>query len=140
MATPKRVFLNYAREDIHVARHLYHDLKEKSDCEVWFDEESILPGQNWKLEVAKGIRNADIFLLLCSSESVEKTGYLNAEIRQAIDKLNEKNPNQVFVIPARINKCELPFMELWDLHYVDLFPEWRWDDGVGRILRVIGNK
>ncbi len=139
MPTPKRVFLNYAREDIHVARRLYHDLIEKGNCEVWFDKESVLPGQNWKLEVKKAIRQSDIFLLLCSSESVEKTGYLNAEIRQAIDKLQEKNPNEVFVIPARINQCEVPFMELWDLHYVDLFPESGWDVGVGLVLKSIGS-
>jgi hypothetical protein len=42
-----KIFLSYAHEDIGTAKRIYQDLK-RYGLGVWFDNESLLPGQNWE--------------------------------------------------------------------------------------------
>lgn len=119
MDAPK-VFLNHAKEDAEIARRLYEELMARG-VDVWFDEESLLPGQNWKREVTKAIRACDYFILIFSSKSVNKTGYVNVEIREALEQINRRPPGEVYVIPVCLDECEVNFLELEDLQWVDLY-------------------
>src|SRR3972149_2207189 len=73
------VFINYAREDREVARRLYNELKA-AGAEPWFDEESLLPGQNWRTVIKSAIANNRYFISLLSSNSVNKKGVVQAEM------------------------------------------------------------
>jgi hypothetical protein len=42
------VFISYAREDIEAARRLDEELRSEG-LNVWFDERSLLLGQEWKI-------------------------------------------------------------------------------------------
>lgn len=129
----KNIFISYAKEDIEVAGRIYDDLR-KAGLNPWFDRESLLPGQRWKSEIHKAIRNCRYFLALLSTQSVTKKGYVQKEIKEAIDVLDEFPESTVFIIPARINECSPSHERLHDLHWVDLFPSY--EDGLAKILRV----
>jgi hypothetical protein len=49
------------------------------------------------------------------------------ELKYAIEVLDEFPESQIFVIPCRLDDCEIPYDKLKDIEYVDLFPNW--EDG-----------
>ena len=78
----KKVFISYAREDIEVARKLYHDLKD-AGVVPWMDKVDLLIGQDWKFEIKQAIKDSSYFLALLSSNS----GYGNDSCKYC-SKLN----------------------------------------------------
>ena len=129
-----RVFISYAREDKTMAQRLYDDLK-KNGVEPWLDDENLLPGQNWKLEIGKAIKNCDYFLALLSSHSVSKRGYVQKELKKALDILGECPKSKIFIIPVRLDDCQPIDEELEELHWLDLFSSY--DRGLAKILQVL---
>ena len=71
-----------ASDDKSTARDLYKRLL-KDNFVPWFDEENILPGQDWNYEIKKAVRESDIVLVLVSKNSINKAGYVQKEIKQA---------------------------------------------------------
>jgi len=47
---PLRIFLSYAHADVVSVRKLHKYLRDKG-FDVWFDKESLVPGQDWQIEV-----------------------------------------------------------------------------------------
>jgi hypothetical protein len=129
-----QVFISYTRKDIESARRLYRDLRN-AGLTPWLDEESLLPGQNWKSAIKKVIRDSRHFIALLSSSSVEKRGYVQKELKDALDVLDEFPRTSIYVIPARLDNCKVDDEKLADLHYVDLFPDW--DKGVEKIIKAV---
>jgi len=101
------IFLCYAREDIKHAKYIYERL-QNADLNPWLDVVDILPGQDWDYEIQKAMKRADFALVFISSVSVEKQGYINKEIKWALDRQEEKLEGDVFVIPVKIESCDLP--------------------------------
>lgn len=129
----KRVFVSYARPDATTARQLTTDLR-RAGFDVWFDKDSLLPGKHWRDEIRNAIRTCDYFIALLSTRSVNKRGVVQAEIASAIDVLKEFPENQVFLIPARLDDCQVLNSELRELQWVDLFPDW--SVGVDKIIQA----
>jgi hypothetical protein len=129
------VFISYARDDTEVANRLYNDLK-LSGLEPWLDTESLLGGQNWKIAIKEAIKNSRYFIPLLSSNSVEKIGYVQRELKEALEVLQEFPKSKIFVIPVRIDDCMVSDEKLGELHIVDLFPDWK--QGIQKILRSTG--
>jgi hypothetical protein len=129
------VFISYAREDSNAAKRLYEDLK-KANLNPWLDKESILPGQNWENEIRKAIKNSTYFIALLSSNSVDKRGFVQKEFKFGLEVLDEVPESRIFVIPTRLNECNIPYEKLKKYQYVDLFPNWT--EGVEKILRSVG--
>jgi hypothetical protein len=128
------LFISYAREDFDGAKRLYNDLKS-AGLNAWLDKEELLPGQQWQLEIRKAIKNSAYFLAVLSSNSVEKRGYVQKEFKFGLEVLDEVPESQIFVIPARLNECNVP-EKLRKYQYVDLFPDW--ETGLRRILQAMG--
>lgn len=116
---PLRVFLCHAKADKPAVRILYKHLTADG-VDTWLDEEKLTPGQNWRMEIPKAVRKADAVIICLSEESITKEGYVQAEIKFALDIAKEKPPSTIFVIPARLEECQVPD-ELADFHWVDLF-------------------
>jgi hypothetical protein len=129
-----RVFLSYAHEDIASARRLVSDLRE-SGADVWFGEDSLLPGQKWKPAIRQAIKDCRFFLALLSAKSVNKKGYVQKEMKEALEVLDEYPDSAIYVIPARLDACTPSDDKLHDLRWVNMFPDW--DDGLARILKAI---
>jgi hypothetical protein len=128
------IFISYAQEDFDYAERLYNDLKN-AGLNPWLDKEELLPGQNWDREIRKVVKSSKFFLPLFSSRSVEKRGYIQREYRLGIETAQEMPEGQIFIIPIRIDECQIPFESLSDIHYQDMFPYW--NKGIERIIRVI---
>ncbi len=126
-----RVFLCHSSADKPAVRGLYSRLAEDG-FEPWLDEEDLLPGQDWQLEIKKAVRGANVVVVCLSSSSVVKEGYLQRELRIVLDVADEKPDGTIFVIPAKLEDCSLPD-RLERLHHVALFES----DGYGRLKRAL---
>jgi len=131
-----RIFLSYAHEDVASARRLFEDLREIG-VNVWFDNESLLPGQKWKVAIEWAISNSRFFLALLSENSVNKKGYVQKEVKSALEVLDEYPDPAIFIIPVRLDACNPLDSSLRDLHWVDMFPHW--EDGLERIVKSIAS-
>ena len=128
------VFICYGREDLEPARRLFLDLRS-AGLKPWLDHECLQAGHRWKAAIRQAIHQSRFFIALLSSKTTERKGFRNAEIREALEILRDYPESDTFFIPARLDNCEMPQAELWELQRVDLFPDW--DMGVGRILKAL---
>lgn len=116
-----------------MAKRLYGDL-QRAGVSPWLDRKKLLPGQDWKREVKLAMQHSSHILILLSEHSVSKNGYVQKELREALDLLDHMPPSTI-LIPARLDDCEPAHERLQDLHWVDLFDSY--DEEFDRILRVL---
>jgi hypothetical protein len=128
---PLKIFLCHASDDKTEVRQLYK-LLSKSGADPWLDSENLLPGQDWNLEINKALDESDVILLCLSKTSVDKEGYVQREIRLALDRALEMPEGRIFLIPARLEECELPY-KIKTYQWVDLFDE----NGMGRLMKSL---
>ncbi len=117
-----RIFLCHASQDKPIVRELYQRLLAAGWIDPWLDEEKLLPGQDWDLEIEKAVEASDAVIVCVSSTSVVKEGYIQKELRQVLDIALQKLYGTIFVIPVRLDECELP-RQLRDRQALDYFPE-----------------
>lgn len=132
----QKVFLSYGHEDVGMAKKLYKDLT-MHNLDVWFDIESLSGGQKWKTAINKAIKESNFFLLLLSSNTVDKVGFIQKEMKIALDVLDHYPDSGIFLIPVRLDICEINNDKLIDLQWIDLFPENNYEMGLNKILKVI---
>jgi hypothetical protein len=128
------VFISYAHEDQRRALRLYRDLKQLG-IRPWIDTEEILGGEDWRLAVSRGIRNSRYFMPLVSQRSVSKYGYVQKEIREALEVWDEKPENEIYIIPVRLDRSIPAHPRLQKPNWINLFLGY--EQGLFRILRVI---
>lgn len=121
MSRTLRVFLCHATEDRSAARELYKQLAAEVWIQPWMDTEDLLPGQDFDLEIYKALRDSDSILICLSQTSVAKEGYLNKEIRRALDVAREKPEGAIYIIPVKFDECTPAFAELKKLQWLDYF-------------------
>lgn len=126
-----KVFLCHGSEDKHAIRQIYDRLRDDGVI-PWLDEKSILPGQDWDTEIRKAVRNSHAILVCLSSKSVNKEGYLQREITFALDVAGEKPDGTIFIIPVKLDACEIPD-RLNKLQYVEYTSE----NGYEMIIRAL---
>ncbi len=80
-----RVFLCHASQDKPVVRELYRRLNNEGWIDPWLDEEKLLPGQDWDMEIERAVENSDDVIVCLSSNSVSKEGYIQKELRKILD-------------------------------------------------------
>src|SRR5580704_8918152 len=102
-----QIFISYSRPDEASARRLHGDLKERG-LQPWLDKEMLLTGQRWREEIPKAIRASDFAAVLFSSRSVDRDGFYQREIRACLDVLRDKASGKVWLLPIRLDECELP--------------------------------
>lgn len=114
-----RIFLLHARRDEEVVYRLYRRLI-KGGAYVWLDREKLLPGQDWQYEICKAIHGCDLVIVCLSKQFIKQGGYRHEELRIAVEKANSLPQGEIFIIPARLELCEMPEpLERWQR--VDLF-------------------
>ena len=114
-----RVFLCHASGDKPAVRKLHQRLCAEG-VDAWLDEEKLLPGHDWPLEISKAVRASDVVIICLSRGSITKEGFVQKEIRLALDVADEKPEGTIFLIPARLEACEVPErLNRW--HWVNLY-------------------
>jgi len=120
-----QLFLSYTHRDEVEVETLYQKLSSFG-FKPWIDIVDILPGENWEWSIKKAIRQSDFFIVCLSANSVNRRGFLQKEILEAINICEEMLPDDIFIIPVRFHKCEVP-ERLQKYQWVDLFEEKGWD-------------
>jgi len=131
-----RAFLCHAKEDKKIVRGLYNKLAVEDWIDPWLDEENLLPGQEWDLEIEKAVMAAHAVIVCLSNNSVNKEGYVQRELRFVLNVAEEKPEGSIFVIPLRLSDCVVPTrLKIWQ--YVDYFPEERKDWAYKRLISAL---
>jgi hypothetical protein len=125
-----RPFISYAKEDGELAERLYEDLR-RFGADPWLDRHALRGGESWKQAIREALRNSTHVLTLISARSVSKTGFVQNELRQALEILDSVPPGKIFIVPVRLDDSTPRHEKLKDLHWIDLFPEY--ETGLKRI-------
>jgi formylglycine-generating enzyme required for sulfatase activity len=102
-----RVFLCHSSNDKPVIRDLYKHLQEDG-FDPWLDEEDILPGQEWESEIRKAVRAAEAIIVCLSRSSINKEGFIQKELSDALNVAEEKPEGTLFIFPLKLEECEIP--------------------------------
>ena len=99
----KKVFLSYTVKDKDAVENLKKALEEISNVSCWYDNREIIAGDNFKTEIAKNIKSADLFIPLISENSLlHKDGYVQ------IEWFTADNVNTFRKIDGRTDKYLMP--------------------------------
>jgi formylglycine-generating enzyme required for sulfatase activity len=118
---PLHIFLCHSSNDKPSVRELYQKLSAEGWLDVWLDEEKLLPGQDWDYEIDKALDKSDAVIVTLSTGSVSKEGYVQKELRFALDIALEKPEGTIFILPVRLDDCERP-RRLRPIQGIDYFP------------------
>ena len=103
-------------------------------ADVWLDKEKLLPGQDWVYEIRNAIHNSDLVIACLSRQFNKQGGFRHEELKIAVERANSFREGQTFIIPARLELCELPdSLRRWQC--VDLFET----DGYKSLLSALTN-
>ncbi|MDX2032706.1 MAG: SUMF1/EgtB/PvdO family nonheme iron enzyme [Blastocatellia bacterium] len=129
-----QIFISYAREDQARIEALYRRLQE-AGYQPWLDRDHILAGQKWEPVIKAALKQSDFVLVCLSATSINKRGFLQEEIKQALEHARQKLDDDVWLIPARLDDCDVP-EALADIQWVDLFDA----HGVEDLLRALAHQ
>lgn len=114
-----RIFLCHSSSDKQAVRELYQRLCVDG-FDPWLDEENLLPGQDWQREIPEAVNAADVVLVCLSRSSLTKRGYVQKEIKYALDVADKQPEDTIYLIPIKLEECDIP-ERLRRLHWVSLF-------------------
>lgn len=126
-----QLFLAASPANTAAVRQLYAQLKGAGFA-PWFEEEDLLPGQQPKQEIPRAVRNADVVIVCLSHAAISQAGQVHKQIGLALDVADEQPEGAIFLIPLRLEACEIPD-RLRHLKPVDLFEA----GGYERLLRAL---
>lgn len=114
-----RVFLCHASIDKIVTLALYKRLREDG-FQPWINEKNLLAGDNWELEISKAVEISDVVLVCLSKRSITRNGFIQKEIKYALDIAEKQPRGTIYIIPVRFEDCFVPkSLRRW--HWVNLF-------------------
>ncbi len=127
------IFVSYAREDQAPATSLVSFLKA-AGFETWFDKDNLHAGQDWKTVIEQQIARARLVIFCLSKNSVDKIGFVQKEMRLALEQAELRPTSQVYIMPVALDGCTVPHaLKRW--HALDL----REPKASQKLLDSIGN-
>lgn len=125
------VFISYSRLDQLVCDQIVRELKERGH-RVWLDREAIHGGDVWRANIEKGIRAADVFVILLSPNVSQRPDYTQEELEFA-----RKHGKKIIALRLKA-QTELP--DGFDLilsgrQYIDMAD---FDRGIGQLFAALG--
>lgn len=113
-------FLSYAKSNKNAVREFAARLKSTGWIDPWYDEEDILPGQVWQDSVVHAVRHSHAVIIFLSRVAVASEGFFQKELALALDTAAEKPEGTIFIIPIRLNDCDVP-ARLQPYQYVNYY-------------------
>lgn len=101
------VFISYASEDIQLVNELSSFLDDNG-FDVWLDKKNILAGENWRESIQRGLEKADFIVVCISRNSVNKRGFVQREMKYALDMLDEFLDDDIYLIPLVLDNSPIP--------------------------------
>jgi hypothetical protein len=134
------IFISYATPDRARVTPYFEQLEARG-LNVWMDHKRIKAGQAWDFEIKRNLDKASIIVVFVSSNSIDRRGYVQREIRIALDKLNEKLLSDIYIIPVLLDHgVDIPI----DFARIHCVKTWETDaytainDAVDHQLKALG--
>ena len=129
-----KIFISTVNEDSKTAENLF-DFLVLYKYNPWLYFKNLLPGQQWDYEIRRELKKSDFIILLFSKTSVYRRGYIQREFRLALEYCEERLDTDIFIIPCKIDDCEMP----------DPFKKFQWidlrnPDSLGRLLGALNSQ
>lgn len=131
-----KVFLCHSSHDKAVVREVYRKLNSEGWIDPWLDSEKLLPGQDWNLEIEKAVETSHIVLVFLSNNSVNKEGYIQKELRLVLDVALNMPEETIFVIPVKLEECQIP-RRLQSWQWLTYFPPEERTNAYERLLKSL---
>jgi hypothetical protein len=125
------VFLCHSSADKALVRELCVRL-ESDGVQPWLDEKNLLGGQDFQQEIRRAVRASDVVVICLSTSSTTKSGFVQREIKYAMELAEEQPEGAIFLIPLRLEECNVP-QSLSKLHWIDYFKP----DGYQHLRRAL---
>ena len=114
-----KVFLCHSKTDKPAVREL-HTLLASDGFRPWLDEKDLIAGQEWQLTIQEEVQSSQIVIVCLSPAAVNKAGFVQKEIRLALDVADLQPEGSIFLIPTRLKDCDVP-IRLRKWQWVDLW-------------------
>ena len=130
----RSVFLCHSKPDKEIVRQIYVRLK-RHGFTPWLDEENLEAGQDWEHEIRKAVKKAAVVIVCLSKNSLTREGFVHREISLSLDVADGKPQGTVFIIPLRLEDCEVP----------ERLGRWQWVDyfdpsGFDKLLKSLHSR
>jgi hypothetical protein len=102
-----RTFICHASDDKPDARIVY-ELLRLAGADPWLDEKKLKAGMEWDPLIIKAVQESDAVLVLLSRTSVTKEGYVQKEMRLALEQAQMMPEGVAFVFPLKLEECHPP--------------------------------
>lgn len=109
------IFVSYASDDAGAAGALVDTLRA-AHLDVWFDTDTLQPGDDWARRIRRGIEHCSLFLPIISRQALSdenRRRYFWREWNYADDYARGIAPDEAFIVPividdTRIDRAPLP--------------------------------
>lgn len=97
------VFISYTSGDRDRVEPIA-DALIASGIDAWMDVKRLKAGQNWDFEIRRALDKAEVIVVFISDKSVTKRGYVQREVRLALEKAEEKLVDDIYLIPVLLDE------------------------------------
>lgn len=101
------IMISYPSERVAEAREIF-DYLRKLGLSVWFDRESLVAGDDWNREIAAALAAAELFVVVCSKETVSKVGVVQRELHGILELLKDRPLGQNYIVNVLAEDVALP--------------------------------
>ncbi|EPB4308257.1 TIR domain-containing protein [Yersinia enterocolitica] len=113
-----QIFISYASDDFERVLP-YYEYLDQQGFSVWMDQKKLVAGQKWDLEIRRAFSRSTIVIAFISKKSYDKRGYIQRELKLALTKLEEKLPDDIYIIPVRLDADVERPEELSSIQFID---------------------
>lgn len=135
------VFISYSPEDRRQVDLIQEAIMDAGIL-VWRDTSDVWPGEDRQEKIQRAITDAAAFLVCFSKASLARPNGQNEQIALAVEQLKAERLYSSWLIPARLDACDLPDMDLGSgrrlasIQGVDLFGD-RSAQGMNRLVSAL---
>lgn len=110
------IFISYASPDRERVIE-FHDYLANMGLNVWMDKRRLKGGQNWNFEINRALEKAVVVVIFLSTNSVDRRGYAQREIKIALDHAQEKLVDDIYIVPVMLDPVSIP-AQLKSIHVI----------------------
>ncbi len=124
-AGPGQVLLSHAAGDEEAVRELHRRLV-RDGVPCWWEGADLRPEQDRDRELTAAVQRSRFVLACLSHRSITDRGYLQPQLKAAVDAADEQPEGATFLVPVRLEACPIP-QRLARWLWIDLFGEHGYD-------------
>jgi len=100
----KKLFISYSKKDVEYLNTFKNHLSplNRNEKVVTWDDQDLIPGEKWNQRIRYQLDNADVIVLLVSSDFMATNYVMNVEVARAIER---HNVGKVILIPIILRPC-----------------------------------